>query len=97
MVASAMPSDATEISKLRDQVKALQEQNADLLEQLARFQRFVYGNRSEEIHSVNKAPSRMRMPVFSSSQSTLGIKATRAQPQLKYKNRRKAKPHAKKH
>ena len=51
MVASAMPSDATEISKLRDQVKALQEQNADLLEQLARFQRFVYGNRSEEIHS----------------------------------------------
>lgn len=27
-----MPNDTTELSELRDQVKALQEQNADLLE-----------------------------------------------------------------
>ena len=94
MVASAMPSDATEISKLRDQVKALQEQNADLLEQLARFQRFVYGNRSEEIHSEqgtlsNEDASVFFVPEHTGDQSDQSATAAQVQEPKKSKATRK--------
>ncbi|WP_191991444.1 IS66 family transposase [Lacticaseibacillus manihotivorans] len=89
-----MPSDATEISKLRDQVKALEEQNADLLEQLARFQRFVYGNRSEEIHSEqgtlsNEDASVFFVPEHTGDQSDQSATAAQVQEPKKSKATRK--------